>query len=106
MEQTCTLFVNHLDIHVSRTINDSHNIPICLHIVYHESFEIWFGKFMFDHCVVWLCSHNLLHFNVFKLHVANYNGHDFVIGQIIYLASYCCLVGNTFNTIKHYPKNF
>jgi hypothetical protein len=24
MEQTCALFVNHLDVHVSITINDSH----------------------------------------------------------------------------------
>jgi hypothetical protein len=36
MEQTCTFFVNHPNF----CNNNSNIIPICLHIVHHESFEI------------------------------------------------------------------
>ncbi len=104
MEQTCLIFVNHLDIHVFRTINDFNNIPICLCIVRNESFEVWFTILMFDHCFVELCPHGLLCFDVFKLHVANYNGHDFVICYIIYMANYCCLTNDTFDMVKYDPK--
>jgi hypothetical protein len=41
---------------------------------------------MFNHCVIELYPHHLLHFDVFKLYVANCNGHDFAIHQIIYMA--------------------
>ncbi len=41
---------------------------------------------MLNHCVIELYPHHLLHFDVFKLYVANCNGHDFAIHQIIYMA--------------------
>lgn len=55
-------------------------------VVHHESLEIWFGIAMFNHCVIELYPHHLLHFDVFKLCVANCNGHDFAIHQITYMA--------------------
>lgn len=104
VEQTCLIFVNHLDIHVLRTVNDFNNIPICLCIVHNESFEVWFTILMFDHFFVELCPHDLLCFDVFKLHVANYNGHDFVICYIIYMANHCYLTNDAFDMVKYDPK--
>ncbi len=106
MEQKCLIFVNHLHIHVLIIVNDSNNIPICLCIVRNESFEVWFTIVMFDHCFIELCPHNLLCFNVFKLHVANYNGHDFVICYIIYMANHCCLANDAFDMVKYGPNVF
>jgi hypothetical protein len=94
-------FVNHPDIRVPKTINDYDNIPICLHIVHHESFEVWYGIYVLDHCFIELCPHHLLCFDVFKLHVANCTGHDFAIVHIIYMASHYCLVNNLPNMVKH-----
>jgi hypothetical protein len=105
MEQTCLTFANHFDIHILRILNDFNNIPICLCIVHNESFEVWFTIILFDHCVVELCPHDLLCFNVFKLHVANCNGHDFVICYIIYMANHCCLANDAFDMIKYDPKS-
>jgi hypothetical protein len=105
MEQTCLIFVNHFDIHILRIINDSNNIPICLCIVCNESFEVWFTIVMFDHCFVDFCPHDLLCFDVFKLHVTNYNGHDFVICYIVYMANHYYLANDTFDMVKYDPKS-
>jgi hypothetical protein len=43
VEQTCTFFVHHPYSGIIRTINNSDNIPICLRIVCHESFEVGFN---------------------------------------------------------------
>lgn len=88
VEPTCMLFVNHPDTCVPKIVNDFKCIPVCLYVVHHESFEIWFGKCVLDHCFIELCPHDLLHFSVFKLYVTNYNGHDFVIHPIICMASH------------------
>jgi hypothetical protein len=101
MEQTCTLFVNQPNIRIPRTINDYDNIPICLHVIHHDSLQVWFKILVFDHCVNELCPHDPLRFNVFKLHIPNINVHDFVINRIIYMASHCCLVDEVLDMVKH-----
>jgi hypothetical protein len=40
MEQACTFFVNHPNFRNPKIVNNSNIIPICLHIVHHESLEI------------------------------------------------------------------
>jgi len=101
MEQTCTLFVNQPNICIHKTINDYDNIPICLHVIHHDSLQVWFKILVFDHCVIELCPHERLCFDVFKLHIPNINVHDFVISQIIYMASHCCLVDKVLDMVKH-----
>jgi hypothetical protein len=93
-------------IHVPKTVNDYDNIPICLQIVHHESFEVWYGIYVLDHCFIELCPHHLLCFDVFKLHVANFTGHDFAICHIIYMASHYCLINNMPDMVKHDFLNF
>ncbi len=101
VEQTCMFFFNHPNIHVPKTVNDYDKIPICFHIVHHESFEVWYGIYVFDHCFIELCPHHLLCFDVFKLHVANCTSHDFAICHIIYMANHYCLVSNMLDMVKH-----
>jgi hypothetical protein len=101
MEQTYMLFVNQPNICIPITINDCDNIPICLHVIHHDSLQVWFRILVLDHCVIEFCPHDLLRFNVFKLHISNINVHGFVISRIIYMASHCCLVGKMFDMVKH-----
>lgn len=101
MEQTCTLFVNHPNIYIPRTINDYDNIPIHLHVIHHDSLQVWFKIFVFDHYVIERCPHNPLRFDVFKLHIPNSDVYDFVISRIIYMANHCCLVDKVFDMVKH-----
>jgi hypothetical protein len=100
MEQTCTLFGNQPSICIPRTINDYDNIP-CLHVNHHDSFQVCFKILVFDHCVIELCPHDSLHFDVFKLHIPNINVHDFVTSRIIYMASHCRLVDKMLDMVKH-----
>jgi hypothetical protein len=79
MEQTCMFFVHHLYSGITIIVNNFDNILTCLCDVHHESLEVRFNVLMFEHYLVELCPHYLLCFCVFKLHVANYNGHDFAI---------------------------
>jgi hypothetical protein len=51
--------------------------------------------------IIKFCPHDLLCFDVFKLHIRNSNVHDFVISQIIYMANHCCLVGEVLDMVKH-----
>jgi hypothetical protein len=101
MEQTCTFFVNHLHNDILRTIINFDNIPICLCTIHHGSFEAWFNIPMFEHCVVELCPNDLLWFGVFKLHVANYNGHDFAISHIINMVGHRCPTNDLLHMVKH-----
>jgi hypothetical protein len=101
MEQTCVLFVNHLNSCIPIPINDSDSILIWLCTIYHESLEVWFGILAFDHCVIELCPYDMLHLVVFRLHVINNNGHNFAINQIIYKASHYCPTDDTFDMVKH-----
>jgi hypothetical protein len=75
-----------------------------LYVVHHESLEIWFGKFVFEHCVAYFFPHDRLHFSVFRLHVVNFHGHDFVICQIIYMENHYCLANDALNIVKHYKE--
>ncbi len=59
---------------------------------------------MLLYCLIKLCPHDLLNFNVFKLHVTNHNGHHFTINNIIHMTSHCCPTNNTFHMIKHDPN--
>jgi hypothetical protein len=76
------IFVNHYNTCIPRIVNNSNNIPICECII-QQFFEVWFEMAMFDHCVIELCTHDLLRFGVFRLHVANNNGHDLIMSRII-----------------------
>jgi hypothetical protein len=81
VEQTWTLFVHHPYSGITRIVNNFDIIPVCLLIIRRESLEDGFNIPMFEHYLVELCPHNLLCFYVFGLHVANYNGRDFVISN-------------------------
>ncbi len=81
-----------------RTINNYDNVSIGLCTINHESFKIWSWKFVFLYRLITLCSHDLLNFDVIKLHVTNCNGHYFTI------ISHRCPANNTFHMIKHDPN--
>jgi hypothetical protein len=59
---------------------------------------------MFNHCFIDFFPHDLLCFDVFKLHVVIYNGLDFVICYIIYMANNSCLANDAFDMVKYDPK--
>ncbi len=59
---------------------------------------------MLLHHVIELCPHYLLSLHVLKLHVTNYNGHHFVIGQIVHMTSHNCPTSHTLHMIKHDPS--
>jgi hypothetical protein len=59
---------------------------------------------MFEHCVIELSPHDLLCFHVFKLNVANWNGHDFAISWIINMAGHHCPTSNLLHMIIHDPR--
>ncbi len=102
------IFVNHPNIHFPKIINDFNNIPICLHIVHGESFEVWFVILILDHCLIDFCPHDLLCVSVSSNYMLqiNYNGHDFVICCIIYMASHYCLIVDMLDMVKHDPIFF
>lgn len=103
MEQTCTFLVHHPYSNITKIVNNFDNIPICLHIVHHESFEVGFNIPLFEHYLVELSPHYLLCFCVFRLQVINHNGHDFIIARIINMTSHRCPTIDLFYKIKHDP---
>ncbi len=106
VEQTCTFFVHHPYNGITRILNNYRSIPICLHVIRHESFETGFNIPVFEHRSVELCPHYLLCFYVFELHVANCNGHDFVISRIINMTGHYCPTNDSFYMVKHDPWVF
>jgi len=59
---------------------------------------------MLSYHLIKLCPHDLLNFDVLKLHVTNCNGHHFTINRIIHMTSHHCPTNNTFHMIKHDPN--
>ncbi len=106
VEQTCLFFVHHAYNDIPKTINNSDNILICLHIVHHESLKVGFNILVFEHYTIEFCPHNLLCFGVFKLHVTNYNGHHFAIFQIINMIGHGCPTSDLFHMVKRDPRVF
>ncbi len=102
VEQTCTFLVHHPYSNIIKIVNNSDNIPICLRIVHHESFEARCIP-LFEHYLVELCPHYLFCFCVFRLQVINYNGHDFIIARIINMTSHRCPTKDLFYKIKRDP---
>jgi len=98
------LLINHLDKSISLTIDNSNHIPIGLCIINHESFETWFWKTMFQHRFIKFCPHDLLNFNVLKLHVTNHYGHHFTISKTMNMANHNYLASNMLHIIKHDPR--
>jgi hypothetical protein len=71
-----------------------------LHATHHESLETGFNILVFEHCAIEFCPHDLLCFDVFRLHVAKCNGHDFVISWIINMIGHYCPIGNSLHMVK------
>ncbi len=82
------LLINHHDRGVPRPINNYDNVIIGLCVISHESFQIWFWKTHALDCLIKLCPHDLLIFDVFRLHVKYCNGHHFAIGKIVRMTSH------------------
>jgi hypothetical protein len=99
MEQTFVLLINHPNRRIPITINNYYSILISMRTSNHESFQIWFWKPMLQHCLIKLCPHELLNFDVLKLHVTNHNNHHFIIERIIHMTSHSCLANNTLHMI-------
>lgn len=91
---------------IPKTVNNFDNILICLHIVHHESLKVGFNIPMFELYAIEFCSHDLLCFGVFRLHVTNYNGHHFAISWIINMAGHGCPTSDLLHMVNTWSKSF
>jgi hypothetical protein len=70
-------------------------------VINYESLKIQFWKLVLQHNLIKLCPHDMLSFNVLKLHVTNCNGHHFIISGIVHMTSHSCPTNNMLKMIKH-----
>jgi hypothetical protein len=103
MEQEITFYVNHIHIEMFIPINNFDDIPICLCIVCHESFEINVDT-IHEHDLVKHCQQDILGFYKLWLHVVNNNGHEFIVSQVVNMTCHSGPSLHVHDMIDHHPR--
>jgi hypothetical protein len=89
---------------VSIPVNNPHNVPIGLCTIGHEAFEVGLGDSMAGHEVVEVMPKKNLSILVFGLEVAASDGHDALVGSVVYVAGHGVPPGHAFDMVGHDPS--
>ena len=100
MEVASSLASINGNLRISRPVNNSHDIPIGLRTVSHETFELSFGNSMPSHDVL----EKHLSILVLGLDIAASDCHDVLVGSVVHVASHGGPFGDTFNMVGHDPS--
>ena len=85
-------------------VDDPYCVPIGLCTVRHEAFEVMLGNSMPSHDVVEVMLENHLSIIVLGSEVAANDGHDALVGSIVYVAGHGGPLGNVFDMVRHDPS--
>jgi hypothetical protein len=89
---------------ISGPVNNPHNNPIGLCIVRHEAFEVRFGNSMPSHDVVEVMLEKHLSILVLGLEVIASNGHNALVGSVLYVTNHGGPLGDAFDMVGHDPS--
>ena len=89
---------------VSGLVNNPDGILIGLSTVGHEAFEVRLGNTMAGHDVVEVMSEKHLSILILGLEVAASDGHDALVGSIIYVAGHGGPFGDALDMVGHDPS--
>ena len=87
-------------------VDNPHNIPIGLHTVRHQSSEMKFGDSMPSHDMVEFVLGKHLSIIILRLEVTTMDGHDALVGTVIYVVSHGGPLGDTFDMVRQDPNMF
>jgi hypothetical protein len=89
---------------IFRPVDNSHGIPSGLRIVRHEAFEVRLGNSMVSHDVIEVMLEKHLSILVLGLEVATSDGHDTLVGSVVYVAGHGGALGDAFDMVGHDPS--
>ena len=101
MEVAGSLTPTNGNLWVSGPVSNPHGIPIGLGTVCHEAFEVGLGDSMAGHDVVEVMPEKNLSILVLGLKVAASDGHDALVGTVVYVAGHGGPLGNAFDMVRH-----
>jgi hypothetical protein len=104
MELASSLAPLDQNLGISGANNDRYGVPIGLCTIRHEAFEMRLGDFIPSHDVVEVMPGKHLSIIVFGLEVAPGDGHDALVGLVIYVASHGGPSGHAFDMVGHNPS--
>ena len=89
---------------ISGPVDNPDGIPIGLGTVRHEAFEVGLGDSMASHDVVEVMPEKNLSILVLGLEVAASDGHDALVGSVVYVAGHGGPLGDAFDMVGHDPS--
>jgi hypothetical protein len=93
------------NVWISRAIDNPDGIPIGLRIVRHEVFEMRLGDSMAGHDVVEvIIPEENFSILVLGLEIATNDGHDALVGSVIYVAGHGGPLGDAFDMVEYDPS--
>lgn len=104
MKIACFLAPLYWNLGIFGAIDNPYNLPIGLCIVRHEAFEMRLGDSMPSFDVVEVMPKKHLCILVFELEVGANNGHDTLVGLVVYVASHGGPFGHALYMIRHDPN--
>jgi hypothetical protein len=104
VEETYALSVLHGDLWVTTAIDNSNNIPIGLHTVRHEAFEVGILHVVLSHEIIEFSPYDTLDLCVLRLYVTYGDGSDLTIRCIVHVTCHCGPFLDTLDMVKHEPS--
>jgi hypothetical protein len=92
------------NLRISKPVDNPHDIPIGFCTVSHESFEVRLGNSMPNHDVVEVVPEKHLSNLILRLEVVANDGHDALVGSVVYVAGHGGPLGDAFEMVGHDPS--
>ena len=89
---------------ISEHVNNPHGIPIGSCTIRQKTFKVRLDDSMPGHDVVEVMPENNLSIIVLGLEVAASDGHDALVGSVVYVAGHGDPLGDTFDMVGHDPS--
>jgi hypothetical protein len=106
MEEAGPLLVLHGNHGITTAVYYPDNILVCLSTVHHESLELGLRNTVPCHQIIKVLPKSHMSSSILELHIANRNGHDSTICEIIDVASHGGPLFDTLDVIEHDPRVF
>jgi hypothetical protein len=106
VEQACSFLVLPWNCRISILVDHPNSVPVSLCTVSHESFELRLRDAMPRENNIEILPEDALSCDIFRLHVANGDGHNAAVGGVIDMASHGCLLLDTLHMVEHHPRVF